>query len=198
MRRLVFAIITLSLAVIAGCAAREVLIPKSAISAGNDLTGQWQLREDSETAAKRIRDAEFEAAGGYEPLVPRQNHKSGRSERHDNGGASVHVFLETGRSLKVTQTDYGLFISFDRSVVEEYRFGENREVSVGPIDADRVSGWEGSAYVIETLDDDGAKMIEAYQLQDGGRTLRRKITIIDKNVSQLAVTQVFDRTLGSH
>ena len=198
MKRFTIVIATLSLAVIAGCAAKEVLIPKSAISAGNDLSGHWQLREDSETAAKRIRDAEFAAAGGHEPLVPRGNHSSARSARRDSGGASVHVFLETGRSLKVTQTDYGLFISFDRAVVEEYQFGENREVSVGPINADRVSGWEGSSYVIETLDEDDAKLIETYQLQDGGRSLQRKITIIDKKVTQLAIKQLFDRISISH
>jgi hypothetical protein len=198
MKQFTAVIVTLSLAVIAGCAAKEVLIPKSAISAGNDLTGHWQLREDSETAAKRIRDAEFAAAGGHEPLVPRGNHSSARSARRDSGGASVHVFLESGRSLKVTQTDYGLFISFDRAVVEEYRFGENREVSVGPINADRVSGWEGSSYVIETLDEDDAKLIEAYQLQDGGRSLQRKITIINKKATQLAIEQMFDRISVSH
>jgi hypothetical protein len=198
MKRFTIVIATLSLAVIAGCAAKEVLIPKSAISAGNDLAGHWQLREDSETAAKRIRDAEFAAAGGHDPLVPRGNRSSDRSARHDSGGASVHVFLESGRSLKVTQTDYGLFISFDRAVVEEYRFGENREVSVGPINADRVSGWEGSSYVIETMDDNGVKLIEVYQLRDGGRSLQRKITIIDKKVTQLAIKQIFDRTSVSH
>ena len=186
-------IATLSLAVIAGCVAKEVLVPKSAISAGNDLTGRWQLREDGETTARRIREAEIRAAGGNEPLVPKGNHSSDQSTRRDGGGASVHVFLETGRSLKLTQTEYGLFISFDRAVVEEYRFGENREVSVGPIHADRVSGWEGSSYVIETLDDNGAKLIEVYQLQDGGQSLLRKITIIDKKGTQLAVKQVFDR-----
>ena len=110
----------------------------------------------------------------------------------------MHVFLETGKAVKITQTDFGLFISFDRAVVEEYRFGENREVSVGPISADRVSGWEGSSYVIETLDDNGAKLIEVYQLRDGGRSLQRKITIIDKKVTQLAIKQVFDRISVSH
>ncbi len=198
MKQVTIVIATLSLAVIAGCAAREVLIPKSAISAGNELTGRWHLREDSETAAKRIRDAEFAAAGGNEPLVPTGNRNSNLQARRDTSGASVHVFLETGTALKITQTDFGLFISFDRAVVEEYRFGENREVSVGPIHADRVSGWEGSTYVIETLDENGAKLIDQYQLQDGGRTLQRKISIIDKNVSQLAVEQVFDRILISH
>jgi len=198
MKQFTAVIVTLSLAVIVGCAAREALIPKSAISAGNDLTGHWQLREDSEAAEKRIRDAEFAAAGGYEPLVPKENRNSNQQARRDTSGASVHVFFETGRAVKITQTDFGLFISFDRAVVEEYRFGENREVSVGPISADRVSGWEGSSYVIETLDDNGAKLIEAYQLQDGGRSLQRKITIIDKKATQLAIKQMFDRTSVSH
>jgi len=193
MKRIATVVVALSLAFIAGCAAREALIPKSAVAAGNDLTGQWQLREDSRTAAKRIRDAEFAAAGGNEPLVPKQNRYSGSSKRVDGAGASVHVFLETGRSLKITQTDHGLFVSFDRAVVEEYRFGENREISVGPILADRVSGWEGSSYVIETLDEDGAKLVEAYQLRDSGRALQRKIKIIHKNETQLSVEQIFDR-----
>jgi hypothetical protein len=71
-----------------------------------------------------------------------------------------------GTALKVTQTGSGLFFSFDRSVVEEYRFGENREVEVGAITAERVSGWEGRSYVIETLDKDGAKLIESWQLRE--------------------------------
>lgn len=193
MKRIATVVVALSLACIVGCTAREVLIPKSAVPAGNDLTGQWQLREDSRTAAKRIEDAEFAAAGGNEPLAPRENRYSNPSKRVDGGGASVHVFLETGRSLKITQTDYGLFLSFDRAVVEEYRFGENREVSVGPIIADRVSGWEGSTYIIETLDNNGAKLVETYQLQDRGYSLQREIKIIDKNVTQLSVQQIFDR-----
>ena len=193
MKRFATVVATLSLAFIAGCAAKEVLVAKSAVAAGNDLSGQWQLREDSQTAAKRIRDAEFAAAGGNEPLLPRENRYSDQSKRGDGGGASVHVFLETGRSLKITQTDYGLFVSFDRAVVEEYRFGENREISVGPIVADRVSGWEGSSYVIETLDINGAKLVEVYQLQDGGRSLQRKIAIVDKKNTHLSLEQIFDR-----
>jgi hypothetical protein len=193
MKRIATVVVALSLAFIVGCAAREVLIPKSAVPAGNDLSGQWQLREDGRSAAKRIRDAEFAAAGGNEPLVPRENRYPDQSKRGDGGGASVHVFLETGRSLKITQTDFGLFVSFDRAVVEEYRFGENRVVSVGPIIADRVSGWEGSSYVIETLDSNGAKLVEAYQLQDGGQSLKREITIVDDKNTQLSLEQNFDR-----
>ena len=106
---------------------------------------------------------------------------------------TVHVFLETGSSLKITQTEHGIFISFDRSVVEEYRFGENREVSVGPVLADRVSGWDGNSYVIETLDHDGAKLIEMYRLFDDGQSMIRTISIIHEGASQIDVKQLFDR-----
>jgi len=106
---------------------------------------------------------------------------------------AVHVFLEQGTALKVTQTEAGLFFSFDRSVVEEYRFGENRQVSVGPISASRVSGWEGRRYVIETLDDDGAKLIETYELQGEGHMLRRTLVIWYRNEKQLDLEQNFDR-----
>ena len=59
--------------------------------------------------------------------------------------ALAQVFLETGANVKLTQTDDGLFISYDRSVVEEYIFGEHRIATVGPISAERASGWRGSA-----------------------------------------------------
>ena len=89
----------------------------------------------------------------------------------------MRVFLETGRRLKLTQTDSGLFISFDRAVVEEYRFGENRRISIGEVEAQRVSGWIGEHYVIETLDDDGVILREEYWLADAGRSLKRRVTI---------------------
>jgi len=105
----------------------------------------------------------------------------------------VHVFLEIGSSLKITQTPHALFISFDRAIVEEYRFGEKREISVGPVLADRVSGWEGNSYIIETLDQDGAKLIETYRLADGDRRMFRTILIIQNGQSQVDVEQIFDR-----
>ncbi len=149
-----------------GCAGREELIAKSAVvPVGVDFSGQWRLRDD----------------------------KSRGSRPHSSGGTSVRMFLEAGKTLKVTQTEDGLFISFDRSIVEEYRFGEKREISIGPVTVDRVSGWEGSTYVIETLDDAGAKLVETYRLHENGRRLRRSIKIIHKETEQLAIEQDFDR-----
>ena len=145
---------------------------------------------------KRISDAEVEAAGGQESIIGAPERKSQRSRKQSSAGTLVHVFLETGSSLKVTQTEYGLFISFDRSVVEEYRFGEKREISVGPVLADRVSGWDGESYVIETLDTDGAKLVETYRLSEEGRSMFRTISITDHGDSQVDVEQIFDRAGG--
>ncbi len=149
-----------------GCAAdRDQLARKgAAVPAGIDLSGQWHL-VGRDTLASRL--------PGPEMLVV--------------------VFLETGEALRITQTDEGLFISFDRAVVEEYRFGELREVSVGPVVADRASGWDGDRYVIETLDADGVKLLETWRLENSGRSLLRTITILEGQKQQLDARQVFER-----
>ena len=153
-------------AVVAGCAAAPVLEPRSAeIPGGVDFSGDWQLRVGQRSAAPgRATDTEL-----------------------------VRVFLETGQALRITQTDHGIFISFDRAVVEEYRFGEHREVSVGAIIADRVSGWDGASYVVETLDEDGAKLTDTYRLAGDGDSLRREIVIERRDKRLLEIVQVFDR-----
>jgi hypothetical protein len=180
--------------IVCGCTTREELIIKSStVPAGLDLSGQWVLRRADRETMQRIEDAAVEAAGGLEKIVPAQRTQSDQPARSSNSGALVHVFLETGVRLKITQTISGLFISFDRSVVEEYRFGEKRVISVGPVEADRVSGWEDDAYVIVTLDKDEAKMTERYSLSENGRVLARSIVITDGNKQRLAIEQLFDR-----
>lgn len=162
--RLALCIALVTVVLLGGCASREELTAKgAAIPAGVDLSGQWQLRA------------------------------SDRPGRRSADGSLVHVFLEMGEALKITQTDFGLFISFDRAIVEEYRFGEKRRISVGEIEADRVSGWEDNAYIIETLDMDGVKLIETYRLVDA-RTLSRSIVVVDDDERHVDVTQSFDRS----
>lgn len=193
--RLHYLAIAMSLAILVACAAREELVAKGAeVPAGISLSGRWQLREDSKDTVRRISEAEREAAGGSEAIGIASQRKARRNANRSSAGATVHVFLETGRLLKITQTDYGLFISFDRSVVEEYRFGEVRQVNVGPIAADRVSGWSGSHYVIETLDEDGARLTETYRLGADSDSLIRRIVIVADDDSLLDIEQVFDRT----
>jgi hypothetical protein len=155
-----------------------------------DLSGRWQLRDGSEDANRAISDVEREAAGDVEDLIPPKSNK--KSSRKKNDDTQVHVFLETGRSLKITQVEKGLFVSFDRAIVEEYRFGEQRMANVGPVIADRVSGWENGGYVIETRDKEGAVLIETYRL-DGKDVMIRTIRIVHDDKPKLDVQQVFDR-----
>ena len=176
---------------LSSCASREPLPAKSGtVPAGVDLSGRWQLRDDSDAANRAISAIEREASGADEDLISKSSRK--KSSRKKNDDTQVHVFLETGVALKITQVERGLFVSFDRAIVEEYRFGEQRMVNVGPVVADRVSGWENGAYVIETRDKEGAMLIETYRL-DSKDVMIRTIRIVHDDESNLDVRQVFDR-----
>ncbi len=185
----------LGAALLAGCGAQEVLVPKSGEPPpAVDFSGLWDLRTDPAAERRRLNDA-IRRTDGIDSdaiLQPSDVRRDGYVRR--NHGGLVHVFLEHGRRLKVTQTDNAIFISFDRAVVEEFRFGENRMVSVGPVRAARVSGWEGDAYVVETLDRNGMKLTERFELADDGETLRRTITLRARNrKDSVTLVQEFDR-----
>jgi hypothetical protein len=174
---------------LAACGAAPPLPAKSAVvPEGLDLSGDWQLRPASRDTNRRISEAERRAAGPGERLIP--GNSPGTRSRGDD--IQVHVFLESGSALRITQTEYGLFISFDRAIVEEYRFGEQRMVTVGPIQAERVSGWEDNAYVIETRDKEGTMLIESYRLE-GDDTMVRRVRITGEPTAELDVEQIFDR-----
>lgn len=147
------------------------------IPAGVSLEGRWKLQGGARDAERRIRTAEYRSGGG----------------QRGEDGPSVFVFLRTGDRLKITQTPYALFVSFDRSVVEEYRFREHRLVSVGPIEADRVSGWADGEYVIRTLDSEGALLEERYALEAGGDVLVRTVTVTYRKDTALSLQQAYDR-----
>ena len=195
MNRLLVALAALALALLAaGCAAKPQLLPREANNpAGTDLSGRWELRR---------------ASG--EPLVAPGGREEGirlgpvRSERSPQGisrtprstrskGPSVHVFVENGKSLKITQTEYGLFVSYDRAIVEEFTFGENRVVALGPIEAQRVSGWQEGDFIVETMDKQGVTLRETWGLVDGREVLNREIVIMDGEDELYGALQVFDR-----
>ncbi len=177
----------------AGCGSVPPLEGKSAANTGSvDLSGDWALRGGEKVSRPPLAD-------GDQPIwIPRRT--SQRQQRQQpqqrprrSDGTAVGVFLETGRAISITQTEHGLFISFDRAVVEEYTFGENRVVSVGPIEAQRVSGWEGSAFVVETLDEEGARLSESWSLMNDGAELVRRIAITRDETEEFSMEQVFDR-----
>lgn len=180
---------------IAGCAAPPELLPRSAANpAGMDLSGSWQLREDA--GAPRARPGPQEEMIRIPPATSRRRQQVvvRESRGASSKGPSVHLFIESGKALKITQTPHGLFVSFDRAVVEEFTFGENRIISLGPIEAQRVSGWEGPVFVVETMGKKGATLTETWTLDEGGDELVREIGIADDDERLYFRREVFDRT----
>ena len=180
---------------VAGCAAPPELLARGAANpAGIDLSGNWELRVDPN--APRIRPEPQEEMIRLPPATSRRSQQVGPRQSRDGGpkGPSVFVFIESGKALKITQTPHGLFVSFDRAVVEEFTFGENRLISLGPIEAQRVSGWEGPVFVVETLDEKGATLKETWTLDADGDELVREIGVADGSEQLFFRREVFDRT----
>ena len=189
-----------ALTLLAACGTREVLQARSAdVPHGVNFSGNWQIRPEMANDQRRLQEAIRRTDGVDDRDVFRSQIPAGKQQRRRSGGRRgvkgglVDVFLETGRNLKVTQTADGIFISFDRAVVEEYRFGEQREINVGEVTAQRVSGWEGEQYVVETLDKNGMKLTERYRLMDGGRVLLREITFRSRSLEEHTILQEYVR-----
>ena len=65
---------------------------------------------------------------------------------------------------------------------------------MGEIEAQRVTGWEGSQLVVETLDKNGMKLTERYRLSGAGDKLLRQITFRSKKLEEETIVQEFDRS----
>ena len=164
MKKLPLIVILAIAAVLGACASEPTLITRSdPVPAGLDLTGNWVQTENSGVTQP----------GARETLV--------------------YAFYKSGRLIKLTQTDSGMFASFDRSVVEEYRFGENRVINIGEIQAERASGWAENGYVIETIDEDGALLIDTYRLRNEGESLRRTVVLQDGSKLLMSLQLEYDR-----
>ncbi len=176
-------------AALVACAAKPVLLPRPGGNPGGiDLSGNWELRGGADVPLVEEQTIVIPKRSSSRPEDQRVTRRDNRVK-----GASAHVFLESGKTLKITQTAYGVFMSYDRAVVEEYNFGENRTVEVGPIEAQRVTGWEGPVLVIETLDDQGNVLTERWRLDNAGAVLVRDIRIARGDNVKLALQQLFDR-----
>jgi hypothetical protein len=182
-------IVLITLVLLASCGSNETLLRKSADAPPEmTLTGQWELIEDIDTVLEDFDRAIRQTSGKASSGIP--NSQSSRKIRsREKVGGLVHVFLENGKNLKITQVEFGLFISFDRSVVEEYQFGEVRMMSIGGAQAQRVSGWEGEDYVVETLGKEGMKLTERYHLIEPESRLYRQVILRGKK-GQTVVTDL--------
>ena len=191
MNKFVFTgLLTLALA---GCGANPQLAPRPAGNPlGIDLSGQWELRTGATPRASEEQTIRIpRSVNRTNPITQAENRPRDRGSRRK--GASLYVFLEHGKSLKVTQTGFGLFFSFDRAIVEEYNFGERRIVNVGPIEAQRVSGWDGDRFVAETMDGKGYVLTESWRLDADGALLIRDISIAREDKTFYEAQQVFVR-----
>ena len=169
------------------CAGTEPLPPRSG---GNpeqvDMSGQWTMRGSSGLARSD------EQTIRMPPLVGQPTSQRRRTSSRPDG-SSMNVFLTSGKDVKITQTVYALFFSFDRAIVREYNFGENRTVSVGPIEGQRVAGWDGAVFMVETMGRDGDVLTEAGSLTEGGAVLVRDLSMRKGENTSFATRQVFDR-----
>ena len=181
------------------CGAPEILLPKSAaVPPGVDLSGQWKMRPDSKREQPRVNEAIDRTDGVDSTTIRREMTSQQRRDGNRPGsgkskGGLVGIFLKTADSLKIEQTPYALFVSFDRAVTREYRFGESRPINIGQADAHRVSGWDGDTYVIETLGEKHMKLTDEYSLSGEGKLLTRRITLRSKEMEEVTIIQIFDR-----
>ncbi len=182
--------LALMLGLVACAGSPELPSRSSANPQAVDLSGTWQLRDETGMPLARggEREQTIRIPRRASSQRPQQQSRSSRSD-----GSAVRIFIETGKVLKISQTKDGLFISFDRAVVEEFTFGENRIVSVGPIEAQRVSGWEGATFVVESMGEKGNVLTESWKLEEGGAALVRVITLADGDKEIFSTQQVFDR-----
>ena len=194
-----------AIAALVGCAGGPELLltPGGSEPPGVDLSGYWRLLNDSSDPLRQYSRQGFIGPRSTERVIRltkeirRAGTTAAASRRNDRDRAALaQVFLETGDDVKVTQTADGLFISYDRSVVEEYIFGEHRIATVGPISAERASGWQGTAYVVETLDEDKVLLRERWSLTEGGETLQRDVEFFEKDELVFSAKQAFERTDG--
>ncbi len=168
-----------------------------------DLSGYWRLRDEATDPLRKFsRQGSIGPASAQRVMriteeMRRMGQRPPPSKRDSRTRAALaQVFLETGVNVKITQTVDGLFISYDRSVVEEYLFGEHRLATVGPVRAERASGWQGGAYVVETMDEDGVLLRERWYVAEAGAVLRRDVEFSEKGEVVYSVTQAFDRVEG--
>ena len=106
---------------------------------------------------------------------------------------NAHLFIRNAEIIKITHNKFSLFMDFNRSIVEEYNHNRVEKISIGEASAFRSSGWRGETYYIETLDSNGLKITESFNLSNDGNVLNRKIIYRNEKQEELIITQSFSK-----
>ena len=160
-----------------------------------DLNGSWEFIgnfEDNKrsiaSAVKKTNDVIYQSiktTGVFD--------RNNLSKVKPNSRGVAHLFFENTKKIKITQTNYSLFINFNRSVVEEYSFGEVKKITLGNVIARRSSGWVNNSYRIETLDDYGMKITEEYKLTGSSNNLERMLIFRDRDLNEIRILQIYQK-----
>jgi hypothetical protein len=179
-----------------GCASIEELDKYSNNSLNEiDLNGSWVFsgkfednKQSIESAIKQTNNVNYR---GIKTTGVFDGRNTSKVKRNSRGVA--HLFFENTNKIKITQTKYSLFINFNRSIVEEYSFGEVKKITIGNVIARRSSGWVNNVYRIDTLDDYGMKITEEYKLVNSSNILERLLIFRDRDLNEISVLQTYQK-----
>jgi|TARA_B100001094_G_scaffold329_1_gene321 hypothetical protein len=179
-----------------GCATPETpnkfgLLENSAIN----MNGYWEYIGDYNENEKQIISAIKDSSGVVYRAIKTTGVFDGKSNEkvRKNSRGVAHLFFENSKKIQITQTNYSIFINFDRSIVEEYSFGELKKIQLGNVSAMRSSGWVDKSYFIETLDAYGMKITEKYSLT-ANNNLERIIIFRDNKMNDVKIEQLYRKT----
>jgi hypothetical protein len=99
--------------ILVGCAssAPQLISKSPTVPEGVDLSGRWVVRADSRAGRSQM-------DGLQEKLVVTSRSQRSRRQKGSSDG-SAQVFIEYGESLKISQTDFGIFISYDIETLDD-------------------------------------------------------------------------------
>ena len=160
-----------------------------------DLNGSWEFIGNFEDNKKSIASAVKKTSDVIYQSIKTTGvfDRNNLSKVKPNSRGVAHLFFENSKKIKITQTNYSLFINFNRSIVEEYSFGEVKKITLGNVIARRSSGWVNNSYRIETLDDYGMKITEEYKLTGSSNNLERMLIFRDRDLNEIRILQIYQK-----
>jgi len=160
-----------------------------------DLNGSWEFIGNFEDNKKSIASAVKKTSDVIYQSIKTTGvfDRNNLSKVKPNSRGVAHLFFENTKKIKITQTNYSLFINFNRSIVEEYSFGEVKKITLGNVIARRSSGWVNNSYRIETLDDYGMKITEEYKLTGSSNNLERMLIFRDRDLNEIRILQIYQK-----